>query len=762
MYKPFTRFYKYNLRSKDEFYSRITLMKTIKKTFPVTGMTCASCSLSVEKTLKAQKGVLSASVNLAGASALVAYDQDAITPDRLKKLVNAIGYDLIVEADVTAEDIEALNLKTYRALQTRTSVAVALSIPLFIIAMLGMHIPYANYIMWALATPVLVFCGRQFFTGAWKQLKHGTASMDTLVALSTGIAYLFSVFNTVYPAYWVGQGLEAPVYFEASAIVVSFILLGKLLEDRAKSNTSSAIKKLMNLQPYSVVKLTDNGEEVILLKEVKVNDILVIKPGYKIAVDGSVTEGNSYVNESMITGEPVAVAKTTGARVFAGTINQKGSFRMKAEKVGNETLLAQIIKKVQEAQGSKAPVQKLVDKIASVFVPVVLLISLLTLGVWVFAGGENGVTHGILSMITVLVIACPCALGLATPTAIVVGVGKGAENGILVKDAQSLEIIHKINAIVFDKTGTLTEGTPQVVDIAWKEDSDHGIMSSLIYSMELLSEHPLAGAITSFFKELHINPVEVSSFSSITGAGVTALYARTIYFAGSLKMLQSMNIAIPEPLMQKAGKWTAESNTVVWLANPFTAICAIAIADKIKTSSSFAVKELQSMGVQVYMLTGDNQSTAYTIAEQAGITQFKADASPAEKAEFIKSLQKEGKIVAMAGDGINDSQALAQADVSIAMGKGNDIAMDVAMMTLISSDLRQIAKAISLSGNTVKTIRQNLFWAFIYNIIAIPVAAGILYPVNCFLLNPMLAGAAMALSSVSVVANSLRLKWKVV
>ena len=735
-------------------------MKTIKKTFPVTGMTCASCARSVENTLKGQRGIKSAAVNYANASALIEYDPAEANIARLKDTVQSIGYGIIIDETVSTEDIESINLKAYRRLVINTTLAIILSIPLVAIAMLGMHLPYSNYIMWALATPVIGLFGKQFYIGAWKQAKHFSANMDTLVALSTSIAYVFSVFNTIYPQYWTSRGLEAPVYFEASAVVIAFILLGKMLEDKAKTNTSSAIKKLMGLQPKSVFRINTAGdEEIVLMADIQVSDIIAVKPGDKIAVDGIIVTGSSYVDESMISGEAIAVEKRAGSKVFAGTINQKGSFQFRAEKVGAETLLAQIIKKVQEAQGSKAPVQKLADKIAGIFVPVVIVIAIACFILWMTLGGANGLTHGLLSVVTILVIACPCALGLATPTAIIVGVGKGAENGILVKDAESLETLHKINAIVFDKTGTITEGMPEVVDIAWDSNTDKEQLSSILYSMELQSEHPLAGAVTSFFKELQIAKVTVNSFSSITGSGVTALYDRKIYFAGSKKLIESMGIPTPEALSTKAAEWATQSNTIIWLADQFSALAAIAIADKIKLSSHGAVKQLQSMGVEVYMLTGDNERTAYTIAAEAGITQYKAEASPNDKSEFIKALQAQGKIVGMAGDGINDSQALAQADVSIAMGRGTDIAMDVAKITLMSSDLKQIPRAMVLSKKTVKTIKQNLFWAFIYNIIAIPLAAGILYPINGFLLNPMIAGAAMALSSVSVVSNSLRLKW---
>ena len=738
-------------------------MQVVKKTFPVTGMSCASCANSVEKVIKMQKGVVSANVNFANNTALVEFDTDIAKTDSLKRAVQSVGYDIMVsDQTTTANQVEAVNQQSYKTLKIKVLWAVICSIPLVALGMFGMDkpLPYTNYISWALATPVVVVLGKQFFIGAWKQAKHRAANMDTLVALSTGIAYMFSVFNTLFPIYFTNKGLEAGVYFEASAVVITFILLGKLLEDKAKSNTSSAIKNLMGLQPNTVIRIDSYGQEQIIpIANVSVNDILLLKPGEKIAVDGVVIMGSSYIDESMITGEPIAVEKTQGLKVFAGTINQKGSFRYRAEKVGADTLLAQIIKTVQEAQGSKAPVQKLVDKIAGIFVPVVMAIALLSLIVWVILGGENGFTHGLLAMVTVLVIACPCALGLATPTAIMVGVGKGAENGILIKDAESLETAHKVNTIVLDKTGTITEGHPRVVDLIWKGGVDSKKLASVLYGIENLSEHPLAVAVVDYCKEKQIMPYQVASFSSITGGGVTALYENEIYFVGSESLIKSMNILIPETIVQEANIRAENANTVIYLSDFKQVMAAISIADTIKTTSVAAIKQLQTMGIQVYMLTGDNEVTAKAIATQVGITDYKAAATPAGKAEFIKQQQEQGRVVAMVGDGINDSQALAQADISIAMGSGTDIAMDVAKMTLISSDLNKIPKAIKLSNKTVNLIRQNLFWAFIYNVVGIPLAAGVLYPINGFLLNPMIAGAAMALSSVSVVCNSLRLKF---
>ncbi|MDZ4808085.1 MAG: heavy metal translocating P-type ATPase [Bacteroidota bacterium] len=733
---------------------------TVKKTFPVLNMTCASCASSSQSILQNTAGVVNVSVNYANATAQVEYVPTITDTQKLQAAMQSIGYDLMIDESETAKDeLEEVHRKKFEALKRRTISSVALSIPLVLIGMFFMHIPYANYIMWALATPVVLFFGKQFFIGAWKQAKHRSANMDTLVALSTGVAYLFSVFNTVYPQYWHSKGLDAHVYFEAAAVVIAFILLGKMLEEKAKGSTSSAIKKLMGLQPKTVTVVHEGGHLMEMpIASVKVGDTLLVKPGEKIAVDGIVKSGNSFVDESMISGEPIPAEKKNGEKVFAGTINQKGSFQFMADKVGGDTVLAQIIKMVQEAQGSKAPVQKLVDKIAGIFVPVVMLIAMLSLIVWVILGGNNGFTHGMLALVTVLVIACPCALGLATPTAIMTGVGKGAENGILIKDAESLEMAKKVNAIVLDKTGTITEGKPEVVSIQWKSGAGEKELSDLLFSIEQQSEHPLAEAVVRYFQQKNVQSFTLDHFESITGKGVKVMYAGNSYFLGSPALLQSENIHIEPALQTIANVWLYKAQTVIWLADKENALAAIAIADKIKTTSVEAVKELQAAGIEVYMLTGDNQYTAKAIATQVGINHYKAEVLPAHKADFIKELQQQGKVVAMVGDGINDSNALAQADVSIAMGKGSDIAMDVAKMTIISSDLSKISQAIKLSKHTVATIRQNLFWAFIYNIIGIPIAAGILYPFTGFLLNPMIAGAAMALSSVSVVTNSLRLK----
>lgn len=733
-------------------------VETLKQTFPVTGMSCASCASSAESIVVAQPGVVAAAVNFANTSLQVEYVPTITSAEQLKSAVQAVGYDLVIEDTREAKEaLEDLHRQKLTLLQQRTILSIAFALPQVIIGMFFMEMPYANPIMWALATPVILIFGRQFFANAWKQAKHRSANMDTLVALSTGIAYLFSVFNTVYPQFWHSRGLVPHVYFEAASVVVAFILLGRWLEEKAKASTSSAIKKLMGLQPNTVTVVYEGGHMMELpIEQVKIADTILVKPGEKVPVDGEVVSGESYIDESMISGEPVPVAKAAGAKVFAGTINQKGSFQFKAEKVGGDTLLAHIIKMVQEAQGSKAPVQKLVDKIAGIFVPVVIGIALLAFALWVVLGGDNGVTQGLLALVTVLVIACPCALGLATPTAIMVGVGKGAEQGILIKDAEALEMAHKVTAIVLDKTGTITKGHPEVTDVCWLQETDQN--RNILFSLESASEHPLAEAVTSYFAGL-ASPVPLNNIESITGAGIKASFHQQVYYIGTKRLLTQNNIAIDSDIEQWANQKRGEAKTVIFYANSEIVLAVIAIADTVKASSKDAIRRLRHLDIDVYMFTGDNEQTAGAVAAQVGITQYKGEALPADKAEFVKALQAKGKVVAMVGDGINDSHALAQADVSIAMGKGSDIAMDVAKMTLISSDLNRIPEALKLSRNTVRTIRQNLFWAFIYNIIGIPIAAGLLFPFTGFLLNPMIAGAAMALSSVSVVSNSLRLKW---
>ena len=733
--------------------------KVQKRSLPVTGMTCAACANSVEAILKKSEGVLNANVNFANNTALVEYDATT-NPEALQQALQAVGYDLILDVEDPSEVQEALRQEHYQDIKRRTIWSAILTLPVFILGMFFMDWVPGRWISLVLTIPILFWLGRSFFINAFKQARHGKANMDTLVSLSTGIAFIFSLFNTLFPDFWHTRGIHPHVYYEAATVIITFITFGKLLEERAKSNTSSALKKLMGLQPKTL-KVMLNGEEVEMpISQVEVGHTIVVRPGEKIPVDGQVISGSSNVDESMITGEPVPVPKHKGEQVFAGTINQKGSFQFIAQKVGGATLLAQIIQMVREAQGSKAPVQKLVDKIAGIFVPVVIAISIVTFLAWMAFGGEDAFTHALLTSIAVLVIACPCALGLATPTAIMVGIGKGAENNILIKDAESLELGHRVNSIVLDKTGTITEGKPVVTNFKWihEQDVDHNL--SVLMAMESQSEHPLAEAVVSFLRSKDAKPGTIEGFESITGKGVTAFTSngKQQFLVGNERLMKLNNIPISATTRQYLTQWQQEAKTAILFAGNSEILAVMAIADKIKITSRSAIETLQQIGIEVYMLTGDNRETAAEVARQVGLQHFEAEMMPADKADFVKKLQLQGKIVAMVGDGINDSQALAQADVSIAMGKGSDIAMEVAKMTLITSDLQAIPKALKLSQKTVLGIRQNLFWAFIYNIIGIPVAAGLLYPINGFLLDPMIAGVAMALSSVSVVANSLRLK----
>ena len=731
--------------------------KNIKNTYPVLGMSCASCAARVDKTLNGLPGVYQATVNYATAVAQVEYNPEICSDATLQSAVQDAGYDLLVDTGEDAADkAEEIRLTRYRKIKRRTVAALLLSLPVMVISMFFEDISSLKYVLWILATPVVFGLGREFYINAWRQLKHGTSNMDTLVAVSTGIAYTFSVFNLLFPDFWFSRGIEPHIYFEAASVIIAFILLGRLLEERAKQNTSSAIKKLIGLQPKTVIIIVDSDERTVPITAVQKGDTILVKPGERIAVDGVVVTGESYVDESMLNGEPVPMHKQSGEKVFAGTINQKGTFRFIADKIGSDTMLAQIIRMVQDAQGSKAPVQKLVDRIARFFVPAIISISIIAFVAWIFLAPTNGFTNGLLAMVTVLIIACPCALGLATPTAIMVGIGKGAEKGILIKDAQSLEIAPKIDTIILDKTGTITAGHPIVIESLWENGFEHS--RKILYSLEKLSEHPLSDAVVNTLQ--NEKEISIDKFENVPGKGVKGVVGSQTYYAGSLSLLNDNHITIASHLQELANKWTQEAKTLVWFADSTQAIAAIALTDEIKQTSAQAISQLQEMGVEVYMLTGDNAISAQAISRKVGINHYKAGVLPNEKAQFIKELQANGKKVSMVGDGINDSAALAQANLSIAMGQGSDIAVDTAMATILSSDLLKIPETIRLSQLTIKTIYQNLFWAFIYNLIGIPIAAGIFYSVNGFLLNPMWASAAMAFSSVSVVLNSSRLKRK--
>jgi len=731
-----------------------------KDRFPVTGMTCTACASSVETILMHTEGIKEASVNYAASTLSVTWDA-RITPQGIDQALQEVGYGLVISTQELGESVREAQEKNYQHLKRQTLSAAIATLPIFVLGMFFMHWEPGRWISLVLCIPVLFYFGRHFFTRAVQLAKHGQANMDTLVALSTSIAFLFSTYSTLFPEFWLSKGLHPPVYFEAASVILVFVSLGKMLEERAKTNTGTALKKLIGLQPKTLIRLTATGQEAIRLEEVALMDRILVKPGEKIPVDGQVLLGQSYLNESMLSGEYLPVAKGPGDAVFAGTLNQNGSLEIRAEKIGSSTLLGQIIQRVQEAQGSKAPVQRLVDKVSGIFVPIVFLISIITFGLWMVFGGENALSHGILSAVSVLVIACPCALGLATPTALIVGMGKGAENQILIRDAESLELGHQVTALVLDKTGTLTLGKPKVYSQWFNTQEsalDQDVVESLLLALERNSAHPLAEAVVAHLEGKNLRQISVESFENIPGAGISGQVAGIRYFVGTKKWMQSQGVQLPTSPLAIEKEAAEKAQTLIWLCNESRVLAVLGIEDELKQNAKEVVESLRKMNVDVYLLTGDQYAPAKAVADQVGISLFKSECLPADKSNFIKALQQQGQVVAMVGDGVNDAEALAQADVSIAMGMGSDIALDVAKITLVNSDLAKIPQALRLSKLTVHGIRQNLFWAFVYNLIGIPVAAGLLYPAFGILIDPMFASAVMALSSFSVVGNSLRLK----
>lgn len=749
----------------------------IIKEYPVAGMSCASCSAHVDKALRSVKGVKEVNVNLPMNFARVAFDDAVCTADDLQRAVARMGFELVVAADgaseaqadaaennqagapspTFADTVDAQPHDTaaghYRRMRRRAVGALIVAVPLVVLSMWPALFRGQNLLVCALAGFSLYEFGGEFFRNALRLLRHGTSNMDTLVAMSTGVAYAYSCFNLFFPDFFLSRGIEPHLYFDSAGVVTAFILTGRMLEARAKHRTTDTIRRLMGLRPKQVVQVMPDGTEVTKpVEAVGKGDELVARPGERIAVDGSVTSGASYVDESMLSGEPVPVAKQPGDAVMAGTINTNGHLRYRAERVGRDTVLAQIVRMVQEAQGSKVPVQNMVDRIAAVFVPVIIGVALLSFAAWIILAPDNGLTHGLLALVSVLVVACPCSLGLATPTAIIVGVGRGADLGILVKDAASLEVARKVDVVVFDKTGTVTEGHPEVVEMVTEGDDAH--IRRVLFSLEHLSEHPLAGAVCRYFEGGQRLPV--FNFRAEAGKGVSGCVGGTTYRAGSPDLLREMGLTMSGEIKRRAAEWGGKAFTLVALADGERVVALTALADKVKSTSARAFDELHRMGIRTCILTGDTEATAAAVAREVGARQYAARLLPADKAAFVKRLQSGGHTVAMAGDGINDSAALAQADLSVAMGRGSDIAMETAMMTILSSDLQRLPQAIRLSERTVRTIRENLFWAFFYNVVSVPVAAGVLYPVCGFMLSPMIAGAAMALSSVSVVTNSLR------
>lgn len=650
---------------------------------------------------------------------------------------------MVISENAEADAIAAEH-RLYLDLRRRTIGAWSFGLPVMVLSMI-FHSPsqILTWILLALTLPVL-YWGRSFYVSGWKAVKRGRANMDTLVMLSTAVSFLFSLFSTIYPHFWLSLGLVPHVYYEAVAMIIAFVLSGKLLEARAKQSTSASIRSLMGLQPKTARLVGEDGEEKdVPIAMLRPGDTVSVRPGEKIPVDGTVLEGGSYVDESMISGESEAVKKQAGDRVLAGTLNQRGAFLLNVQALGADTVLARMVRMVQEAQGSKAPVQGVVDKVSSVFVPVVILLSILTFMIWIAVAGWNMFPYALLTAVSVLVIACPCALGLATPTALTVGIGKAAQQHILIKDAFALENMCRVNAIVLDKTGTLTEGTPKVVGEKLYSGFEEYV--PVLLAAEMRSEHPLAVSLSEYLRQKGVKPVEISAFESITGKGVMCEYRGEKFWIGS-KALAEENVGVLLPDLFS-----------IYFGKGDSLVAAFEVKDALKENSKEAVRQLESYGVEVYMLTGDKESAASEIARQAGITHYEWGVLPDDKERFVLDLQRRGKCVAMVGDGINDSQALARADVSVAMGKGTDVAMDIAMVTLMNSDLALLPRAIKLSRKTVRIIRENLFWAFGYNVVCIPIAAGVLYPVG-ILLSPMWASAAMAFSSVSVILNSLRLR----
>jgi Cu+-exporting ATPase len=727
--------------------------------FAVRGMTCAACSAAVEKALRGLYGVVDVSVNLAAERASVEYIPTIVDFDDFRRVVADAGYSAeMIKEDCADREKEARE-REFRDIRKKFLVGSALTILVLAGSMLKVPLLSQWGILFMLATPVQFWAGMRFHRAAWSAIKHGTTNMNTLITVGTFSAYIYSVLATFAPEFFVKGGVAPDVYYDTSCAIIVLILLGRMLEARAKGRTSEAIKSLMKLQPRTAWVFRDGVEKELLIDEVMAGDIVVMRPGERIPVDGEITEGYSTVDESMLTGESLPVEKSVGDKVFGGTINKAGSFRLKATKIGKETALGHIIRLVEEAQGSKAPIQRLADKTAAIFVPVVISLAVITFVIWYVWGPKPSFTISLMNFIAVLIIACPCSLGLATPTAIMVGTGKGAEKGILIRDAEALELAHKVKAVVLDKTGTITRGEPEVVDIIAVDGVKEEDVLKVAGSAEKLSEHPLGRAIVRKAEEKGISLDEPRDFMAIPGGGVRTSVGGNAVLIGNLNLMENEGVDVA-PVKDIGERISSEAKTPVFVAVNKGVAAVLAIADTVKTGSIEAVKDLKDMGIEVCMLTGDRRKTAEAIARTVGVDRVFAEVLPDQKVEAVKALRKEGKITAMVGDGINDAPALAEADIGIAIGTGTDIAIEASDITLIRGDLRSAVEAIRLSKLTLRTIKQNLFWAFFYNAVGIPVAAGLLYPFGGPLLNPMIASAAMAFSSVSVVSNSLRLRRK--
>lgn len=725
-----------------------------KETYPVVGMMCAVCAGTVEKTVRETPGVISASVNFASSSVSVTWNPSKTNPKEIATRVKDAGYEMIVsdsEAEAVEEQ-EASERKAYDQMRLKTILAWILTVPLATLCMTHIHFPAEAWVYMGMTLIVMIFCGSGFYKRGWKAILQKSPNMDSLVMLSTLASFLFSLFNTVFPDLLVSHDISADLYYEGAAMIITFVLTGKLMEMKSRRNTGLALKALISLQPSeAMVKQPDGTFRMTQISSIRQNDLIEVRDGERVPVDGIVEEGSAFVDESMLTGEPIGVRKLTSDPVSAGTVVQSGNLIIKALKIGSDTELSRIIQAVKDAQASKAPVQKLVDKIAGVFVPSVMLLALLTFAIWMIIGREY-LPEACVCGVSVLVIACPCALGLATPMAVMVGIGKGAKNGILIKDASSMETMAKVNTLLLDKTGTLTEGTPKLLDITWSDTVSEDLKDeilSLIAGAELKSTHPLANAILSGLDKMGIKPAAPQNYEYIPGIGIKCSNESLSLEIGNRRDTDTS-------LEQVRKQWEQEGAGVVEVYSDNSLLLMLKVVDTLKPDARNVVMRLNDMGIEVILLSGDRLSTSTHIAEEAGIKRVVAEALPADKQSCVEELRQKGAIVTMAGDGINDSQALAVADVSIAMGTGTDIAIEVAGITLVAGKLHSIPEAIKLSRLTLKNIRQNLFWAFIYNIVGIPLAAGVLYPLG-FMLSPMYASAAMACSSVCVVLNSLRI-----